>query len=437
MRYVLIVALLFIGRVFASNNVLFLSDIHFSPYLQCNVAPCITLGQLIESDIQYWPQILKNDNSIQYKIETSNKLLINGLFQSASFAKQSNVQNIFVTGDILAHHFNTLFLKYAPIKYQNQEELTKFSLKTSEYVLAQIESANKNSKIFYVLGNNDGDKADYIVPSTAFLESMAFVMNKYLPTSNTVEQNFINGGYYTAMLDKKTMIIGLNSNLLSAINPNKDKALAQLKWLNNVLKNAQKNHLRVILLQHIPYGIDAYKTATSSSPAPIIVPILTVSLQKMYLRILNKYANIVSGIYAGHYHADYWSLLQPSNIVVIGTLALNSNFGNNPGFNILNLDNKANLINYNAYSCSLSDDNIYCHEEYQLSNEYGVDMKNVIHTMSGNTEESKTISYRKFYNGNNQSLLQPISDDKYWKYYFCAINNITIVGYSNCITDFK
>ena len=110
----LLFIVLFIGKVFASNNVLFLTDIHFSPYLQCESAPCLVLTQLIESDIQYWPQILKNDNEIKYKTETSNKLLTDGLQQAGQFSQQSKVQNIFITGDILTHHFDTLFMKYAP-----------------------------------------------------------------------------------------------------------------------------------------------------------------------------------------------------------------------------------------------------------------------------------------------------------------------------------
>ena len=436
MRYLLIICLV-IGKVFASTNILFLSDIHFSPYLQCSAASCVTLGKLIESDIIYWPKILKNDNSIQYKIETSNKLLTDGLTQSSLFAKQSNVQNIFITGDILTHNFDSLFMKYAPTKLQNQQELTKFSLKTSAYVLAQVESANKKANIFYVVGNNDGDNADYVIPSTGFLESMSLIMRQYLPIPNTVTQSFVKGGYYAAMLNKETMIIGLNSNLLSAINPNKDKALTQLQWLDNILAKAKEHKQHVILLQHIPYGIDMYKTARTSLPTPIIVPVTSAILQQAYLKILDKYADVISGIYAGHYHADYLALLQPSNIPVVGTLALNSNFGNNPGFKILNLDTNGNLANYNAYICNLNHNTILCENGYQSSTLYGMNITKGIGSISSDVGESRTINYRKFYNGNNSLFPQPISDTQHWQYYFCAINNVTMDSYSNCLAKFK
>ena len=62
---------------------------------------------------------------------------------------------------------------------------------------------------------------------------MTPILNKYLPENNTVKQDFVNGGYYTAELDKNTTIIGINSNILSAINSDKNRADAQLKWLNN------------------------------------------------------------------------------------------------------------------------------------------------------------------------------------------------------------
>ena len=315
--------------------------------------------------------------------------------------------------------------------------MTKFSLKTSEYVLKQVESANKGAKIFYILGNNDGDNADYTVPSNNFLESMTPILNKYLPESNTVTQDFVNGGYYTAELNKNTTIIGINSNILSAVNSDKNKAGTQLKWLSDKLAIAKKHGKHVIILQHIPYGIDMYATAQkSNSIAQIIVPVMNEKLQQSYTDLFHKYASVISGIYAGHYHADYWTLL-PDNIPVISSLALNGHFGNNPGFKILKLSDTGNLNDYTAYSCQLSDNNVKCQSVYQFNQMYGKNIRDIIRTMPSDITESNVVNYRRFYSGDNPMYKQPIANDQSWQYYFCALNNVTMSSYNSCLRKIK
>ncbi len=264
--------LCFIGKIQANENILFLTDIHFNPYTLCREQPCQVLTRLIENDTKYWPQILADDNIIDYKIETGNGFLITGFKNLMPIMQQNNVHNIFLTGDILAHNFYKQYFKYVDKRYNNQKSFTNFSLKTSIYVLKQAKLMVNNGNVFYVLGNNDGDRADYISPSASFLSNMAKLLSEQLNSEEKIlfEKDFSTAGYFNLPLNKKTIIIGINSNLLSNMHPEIKLATLQLKWLKATLAKALEHNQQVIMLQHIPYGADFFKSTLAKSSVMLI-----------------------------------------------------------------------------------------------------------------------------------------------------------------------
>ena len=418
----------------ANTNILFLTDIHFNPYGLCTTKPCPQLSQLIESDIKYWPQILAKDDAVDYKIETSNGFLTKGLNNLAPISKQASVKQVFLTGDILAHDFDGHFFEYAPKKYNNQQELTRFSLKVSQYVMSQIESATTNASIFYILGNNDGDHADYLVPSTEFLTNSAKTLSMQIPKSDdkqVFQSEFSQGGFYSIALTSKVTIIGVNTNLLSHIHPNVKLAETQLLWLNKALALAQTAHKQVIMLQHIPYGMDTYKSANIKLNIMLLDPML----QQKYLDLISKYSKNISGIYAGHFHSDYMLLLPNGKIPLISSIAFNTLFGNNPGFKILNLDDNGYLRDYTAYYTDIATNKqLNWQVEYRLSSAYQEsNIISVIQNMPRNPQTKAALNYRKFYNGGSSGFLQPISTDSDWEYYYCAMQNVTANTYQACL----
>lgn len=419
-----------IQKTYANENILFLTDIHFNPYGLCKNQPCPVLTNLIAHEVKYWPQILANDNAINYRIETSNGFLLTGLKTLMPIAKQNNVKNIFLTGDILTHRFDRLYFKYVDKKYSNQQNFTEFSLKASKYIFNQIKAATNNAKIFYILGNNDGDNPDYKIPSSQYLFNISQSISKQLPLSEKAdfEADFSKAGYFHIALNKKTIVIGINSNLLSLVDTNITLATRQLEWLEKTLNTAQKYKQHAILLQHIPYGPDFYKSAISRLP----IMLLDAKLQEQYLAIINRYSNNISGIYAGHFHADYFELLSKSNIPLISTIAFNSLFGNNPGFKILHLDENGYLYNYTTYYSDLTlDKTLNWQIEYELNSTYPQDIIHIIKTLSTNNQNR--AMYRLFYNGNSKNFPAPISTDLSWVYYACALTNQAKLEYTRCL----
>ncbi len=419
----------------ANENILYVTDIHFNPYALCKQAPCTILSQLIESDIKYWPQILADDNAIDYKIENSNGFLQQGLSNLAPYIKQEKIKNTILTGDILSHNFDKQYYKYAPDRYNNQEGLTNFSFKTSAFVLASLEQATNNSKIFYILGNNDGDNEDYITPSKAFLAKLAEDISQNMTPSQKAQfiKDFTLNGYFVSSLSDKVDVIGINTDLLSRIHPYPDFAMAQLKWLSRTLEKSQAKHKHVIIIQHIPYGVDTYKTASIKFDVMSLDP----KLQEQYLKVINRYKDTISSIYAGHYHADYFILLPDSNIPVVSTIAFNTLFGNNPGFKILEINDNGYLVDYTTYTSDVSKDHaLKWSMEYQLSIAYPEsNISQIIKNMPKDLSNSQVVNYRNFYNGGS-SIYQPISIDINWKYYYCAMQNVTEVTYDNCLDKF-
>jgi hypothetical protein len=364
-------------------------------------------------------------------METGNSFLLKGLNNLTLIIRQNNIYDIFLTGDILTHNFDNQYYKYVVKEYKTQENLTNFSLKASSYVLSQIKSATNNAKIFYILGNNDGDQPDYVTPSPKFLNSIAKVLSKELsPLEQKIfEQDFSSAGYFSLALNKKTLVIGINTNLLSAVHPDARLATIQLKWLDKTLAMAQEHNQHVILLQHIPYGADFYKSAVNKTS----IILMDTKLQAQYIKVLNKYNNI-SGIYSGHFHADYFELISDKKISLVSTISFNSQFGNNPGFKVLNLDENGLLYNYTTYYADLTNNKKLAWKiEYQLSSVYPGNIHNIIKNIPVRSQSN--FFYRTFYNGSSKKYPAPITRDSNWAYYACAIMNINKDNYSKCLFD--
>lgn len=413
-----------ISIAYANHSVLVLSDIHLNPYYNCQQSskPCTSLQELIAKDTNQWPKILESKTLNHYHEDTNNALLIQGLNKIKPIADEQQISSIFILGDFLAHHFYALYERYAPETAKDQNSYRKFCEKTFSYVLMQIHQRFPKAKIYFVLGNNDSDTGDYSFPSKDMLNTMANKAALYAEAN--IKDNFAAGGYFKLALDPRTEIIGLNTVILSQQGLNQKIALMQLTWLEKTLKAAKTSGKKVIFLQHIPFGLNAYKTSYWQE-----TPFLNPLLQQQYLNLLDKYSSSILNIYAGHLHAEYFSLINKKT-PLIGTIALNSIIGNNPGFKILNLHSDNSFENYKSYITDLNNPELNWQLLYEFKPSYG-DL-NFLADFPKNLKDARVIDYRRFYNGANPSLPQPISNDKDWPYYYCAISNMTSEEYQHC-----
>jgi predicted phosphodiesterase len=418
-----------------ANKVLVLSDIHFTPFAECSRFPlyCNRINSLLDKPITEWSFGIAIPNS--YKSETNNYLLTKSLHGLAETLKYESQFDIFITGDMLAHEFQLYYKYYRPLA--KHSAVSDFEYKTLSYVLLQIHNAFPKSKIYYVLGNNDTDNGDYNLPSEKWLFKVAGTLSNYVPQTEQAKftEQFKHGGYYSIVLNDNIQIIGLNTNVFS-INANdtidKNMANQELIWLSAELEGLKKSERKAILLEHIPVGIDAFKTSQGHSGQ--VSMLLDRKMQSEYINILEKYNNQIASIYAGHLHSEYWQRI--NEIPVIGTLALNLFFGNNAGVKLIDYNNSDGKINgYTTYTLTFNNNQANWQELYNFPASYNTNktLTQFIKDFTYNISDLNVVQYRKYYNGGAILFPQPISDNKFWLNYYCYLNYLNENEYNHCL----
>lgn len=414
------------------QNILTLSDIHFDPYTQCSESVtnnCQLLSKLILNPINKWATSFKNTNINGVGYSTNNAFLTQALTKLAPIAKQQSVTSIFITGDLLSHNFAKTYNKYSPMKYHTKQYYSMFTFKTIAYVILQIHQNLPKAKIYFSLGNNDTDTLDYHLPSKQLLKNLASYLAQYMPDKGSIKTTFSYGGYYSSQINDKVKLISLNSNLLSKKGVNTTKARQQLVWLNKELQQAQKHHLRVIMLQHIPYGMDLFNTSTLGIP----INLLNTDLQTSYLQLLASYAPIINNIYAGHLHSDYWSLIA-KKIPLIGTVSISAIYYNDPGFKLIKLDGSGNLLSYKTYYIKFPTNKITWQILYEINLGSNNSLfKHLLSNFPANLKDKQAIDYRNNFNTGPKLDEFPIKSKSNWKYYYCGINHISESAYMACL----
>jgi len=420
-----------------ATSALIISDVHFNPYAQCGKLPfyCASLKGLMHTPIESWQ--FADSSPSAYLADTNAYLLNHGLAALKTQLAQTNVPDIFVTGDLLAHNFVARFRYY---NYAvKSSELANFAANSLLYVLLQIHRAFPQSNIYLTLGNNDSDTGDYQQPTQEFLLQVAKSAANYLPLAQRESfiQQFSQAGYYTIPLNQRIQVISINSNLLSSkAQDNLTAANVQLNWLGKQFMQLAAQHKRAIILQHIPFGIDAYLTLKKKFTSPFFV----AELQAKYLAAIHTYNDksnsnsVLANIYAGHSHSDYLQLVDNS-VPVVGTLALNRLFGNNAGVKLLHYnESTANLEQFTTYTLNYTNNKPQWLELYSFPKSFATKktLGDFIRSFPSRVNDPIARIYQQNYDGNSINYPQPIHQDINWPKYYCFMNNLTVVDYNQC-----
>ncbi|MCC2624511.1 MAG: cpdA 2 [Burkholderiales bacterium] len=422
------------------QNILQLTDIHFNPFAECtaNVKPCKVIGSLIANDIHKWSTLLSSGAINNYKEETNNAFLTHGFDKLAEIVVRKGVKTILISGDTLAHDFDTNYKNFAPSQYTtNTAYFSDFCVKTLLYVVLELEKrVPAGTKIYVTLGNNDSDIKNYKMQSHNFLSKVAAGLSKYVDSNsiNSFTTSYDKGGYFSVPLSDKITLIGLNTNSFSpdtTATGDITASNAQLNWFTNELVTAEKNGKKVILTQHIPYGMNLYFAAKNN----IAFSALDDKLEVGYFNQLKQHYPVISSIYAGHFHGEFLSLID-GKIPVIGTIAFNSYFGNNPGFKVIHISPEGNFDGYTTYFFSQATNAPMAWTPlYDYGSTYGSpDM--IVYTLQNfpyDLKDPKVFNYRTYYAGGYGASTGLITEDQYWKAYYCGIKYSESPAYTACI----
>lgn len=323
-----------------------IADIHFDPFFGCTLPnkSCIILKKLQNSNYKEWGAIFDSGNEQAFSTvsqDTNYPLFRSTLHELADIAKRTHPKFILILGDFLAHDFPEKYKQFS--ENDSTSTYEEFVKKTLQFMTYQIRLAMPEIDIYPVVGNNDTYSGDYqVIVNGEFLKNTALIWKKFLinkKNQQNFEKQFTYAGYYTVTIpsNEKLKIIILNTVLFSVENKSKRVKMAafeQLKWLEQQLNLAKNNNQHILLVFHIPDGINIYATLKNKLT---IQNFWHTDDSDEFKKILKKYAKSISTILPAHIHVDSINVLAMhylEQIPVIFTPSISPIFGNNPAFKL-------------------------------------------------------------------------------------------------------
>lgn len=439
-----IVLYLFISTGFATESnqsvqFLSLADIHFDPFINCQQkTPCLVIEKLRTSSSSAWPALLAayDSNVPARRQDTSYSLLTSALAAAKKAAQTRDVKFVLVLGDFLAHDYRKYYVKYSNDKTLSGYQA--FVRKTFEFLNAEFAKAFPEKSIYMVVGNNDSYRNDYVMTVGGdFFQDMAALWSRLIknPTNQaSMQRGFANAGYYAVNIQDNLRLIVLNSVLFSTKARGKNinaAAQQELNWLHNELSQAAANEQEVFIAMHIPMGVDIY--ASLKTRLFKLIALWKTEYSNDFQADLEQYAPIISAVFAGHLHSDWFHILTLNGIEVpvTGTPSISPIFGNNPGFKIYRY----------AYETAQLEDFLTYYYPLSNSRAWGIeyDFNQIYQSNCHECEAPDNVSmmqragsvagfYRLFHSVNTGSA-QTL---QWTPYYWCAIKNSNVQGYKMC-----
>ena len=292
-----------------SGNALLLSDLHFDPLADPGI-----LKQLIDAPASDWEPIFASSKQVGYARtpDDANYPLIKSAFYAA--AGQSSVDFVIATGDYLRHDFQQAFLKDGG----TSDQFTDFATKTALFVLHTLQTTFR-VPVYFALGNDDSPSGDYRVdPGGPFLAQLADSL-EVLKNHPDAAADFRAAGFYElphpTLANHEILVLNtvLWSRSHSIFQPDSaDAGAAEIQWLGWHLYRAKISGKKVILVMHIPPGIDSYKSA-HTGVGKAAIEFWQSRYFAQFLELMKIYGTIVQLALAGHTHMDDFRVLSPGD----------------------------------------------------------------------------------------------------------------------------
>ncbi len=296
------------------NNILAISDVHYDPDANSSdTISCCT---------EMWNTVLTKINSIIQD-------------------KSNGIRFIIFLGDACMHYL----AKSGPCT--GRVDATGVVKRNTEYVYSTLDSIAKKGNIPLILvpGNNDSQDKDYGAAYSNLLSQNNGYSNGLM---NITYRDTLNSGCFSYKYADSLKIIVVNSNVFD-LNYCPDKLGNReyvLKWFGDQLRDT--GYRQALIAMHIPPGINGHEAS--------ITELWQRNADKdSFLNTIAKYQSKICGILSGHSHMDGYRLLEASpnsNIVsaiLISVPAIAPQYGNNPGFKTISLDEQWQLKDFTTY----------------------------------------------------------------------------------------
>lgn len=255
----------------------------------------------------------------------------------ASLQKEGPYNVVVVLGDIGPHS-------------SESPEMTQRAIKAIADKLRRLfinKPPEQEMIILPVIGNNDVFPT-YAVPTEDGDPQLLFVADQFkdLMTTEGYRQ-FQRRGYYSVPLSKhRVTFLVINANYYSVRHRELGEDPAdQFKWVENQMIEAKAKGYRVILISHIPFGVNVYDESEA----------LHSQYTDRIRSILRRYASTVLACLYGHYHSAYPLVLsageEPLVPMFICPSIAPSNY-NNPGYYVFHIS-PLHEVDYDHYALNI------------------------------------------------------------------------------------
>jgi predicted phosphodiesterase len=423
-----------------SGHALLLSDIHFDPLADAD--PTI-VRQLVAAPLSQWQDIFAAASARSGYAHSPNDTNYPLLKSALSAAAQYPIDFVVASGDYLRHDFQNEFVKGGG----SLSDFPEFATKTAAFVVNTMQ-ATLRVPVYLALGNDDSPCGDYgMAAGSAFLTALANSL-QVLAKNSEAAADFRAAGFYE--LPHPTLltheIIVLNTVLWSPSYSNcgsdgGDPGDAEIQWLSWKLYEAKVLGNKVILVMHIPPGIDAYASshARGAGNGKSIAQFWRDRYFQEFLELMQRYGGIVQIALAGHTHMDDFRVLGTSSttppVLFRITPAISPVFGNNPAFSVLNYDAvTGDISDIATYYLDLAKggNNPQWALEYRFPTDYGYRVLTVanLEALAVSIHDNPNVRevFARYYAASAPSPIKPTN----WSFYSCSQTQFTPTDYRNC-----
>jgi len=431
---ILAAAIVCLAATARAETFLSVSDIHFDPFADPSL-----VTKLEAADVSRWGAILASSGTTTFSTYGSD--VNDPLLRSAVAEMKKQIAKpafVLVSGDFLAHKFQEKYQQYATDK--SQAAYTVFVTKAIAYVASLLRDAYPNVRIYPTLGNNDSDCGDYAVaPDSVFLANFRDIWRSAVGSRSFVRR-FPTGGYYHADVPgtSNLRLIGLNTNFFSTNytnpcgKPGPDPGVQELRWLDDELRLARAERKRVWLLFHIPPGMDVYDAIAYGGNCPTIKAqtFWKDEYQQRYLQITDAHRATIAGSFAGHTHQDEFRIVNGDFIHI--TPSISPIFGNNPAFETVKIDDKADVLDSTSYH--LPNVTLPWATEYSFDAAYGQKRYDTASLTAVAAAIHDKVETRTRYFDFSASGAPKAAADALakWQGYWCGFTTLDVAGWTKC-----
>jgi sphingomyelin phosphodiesterase acid-like 3 len=419
-----------------TGRVLLISDIHFDPLADLSI-----LEDLNNNPADQWEGTFAKSKQNAYArapTDTNYPLLKSALYAAKA---QGPYDFVIASGDYLRHNFQERF----PAVSKRTNDPAAFATKTVVFVINALQKTF-GVPVYVALGNNDSSTGDYdLDPESAFLVTLGHSI-AVLAKDPEAEADFCTGGYYELPhLDlANEEIIVLNTVLWSRLygiigSKVVEPGLSEMDWFAEKLNQAETRGKKVILVMHIPPGLDSYSCSRQQSGKAAIEFWEDTFLTK-FGDLIREYGGIIQIALAGHTHTDDFRVLgtkdSSSPVFFRITPSISPIYLNNPGFSVLKYDpTSGDLLDISTHYLNLSPGGTdpQWKWEYSFSTAYessSMNPANMLQLAARIHDDPKVRqTFADFY---AVSAPSPITDTN-WSFFSCAQTIFQSANYSKCV----